>query len=74
MKGVVRFDSPKTRQPGALWMKEEKEALQLSLQRFEEVRRSFAAPARVNLIGEPTDCAGGLVNVDGNKISRWGRT
>lgn len=55
-------------------MKEEKEALQLSLQRFEEVRRSFAAPARVNLIGEPTDCAGGLVNVDGNKVSRWGRT
>jgi Galactokinase galactose-binding signature len=35
------------------------------MQRLEEVGRSFAAPARVNLIGEQTACAGGLVNVHG---------
>ena len=42
-------------------MREKEQALQLHLQRFGEVGRAFAAPARVNLIGEHTDYTGGLV-------------
>jgi len=42
-------------------MREKEQALQLHRQRFEEVGRAFAAPARVNLIGEHTDYTGGLV-------------
>jgi galactokinase len=44
-----------------LSMREKEQALQLHLQRFGEVGRAFAAPARVNLIGEHTDYTGGLV-------------
>ena len=42
-------------------MSEKEQALQLHRQRFGEVGRAFAAPARVNLIGEHTDYTGGLV-------------
>src|SRR5437879_13685704 len=42
-------------------MREKEQALQLHRQRFGEVGRAFAAPARVNLIGEHTDYTGGLV-------------
>jgi galactokinase len=42
-------------------MREKEQALQLLLQRFGEVGRVFAAPARVNLIGEHTDYTSGLV-------------
>jgi galactokinase len=38
-----------------MWMREKEQALQLHRQRFGEVGRAFAAPARVNLIGEHTD-------------------
>jgi galactokinase len=44
-----------------LWIREKEQALQLHLHRFGEVGRAFAAPARVNLIGEHTDYTGGLV-------------
>jgi galactokinase len=44
-----------------LWMREREQALLLHLQRFGEVGNAFAAPARVNLIGEHTDYTGGLV-------------
>ena len=43
------------------WMRQKEQALQLHLQRFGEVGTVFAAPARVNLIGEHTDYTGGLV-------------
>ncbi|HXC96257.1 MAG TPA: galactokinase [Edaphobacter sp.] len=42
-------------------MGEKEQALQLHLRRFGEAGRAFAAPARVNLIGEHTDYTGGLV-------------
>jgi galactokinase len=42
-------------------MRENEQALQLHRKRFGEVGRAFAAPARVNLIGEHTDYTGGLV-------------
>jgi galactokinase len=44
-----------------LSMGEKEQALQLHLRRFGEAGRAFAAPARVNLIGEHTDYTGGLV-------------
>jgi hypothetical protein len=55
---LLRF----SKHPSTCTLDEEKEeALQLHLQRFGEVGRLFAAPARVKLIGEQTDCTGGLV-------------
>jgi galactokinase len=44
-----------------LWMREKEQALLLHLQPFGEVGKAFAAPARVDLIGEHTDYSGGLV-------------
>src|SRR5260370_32468730 len=45
-----------------LWMKFEKEqVLRVHRQRFGREGRSFAAPARVSLIGEHTDYTGGFV-------------
>jgi galactokinase len=40
-------------------MREKEQALLLHLQRFGEVGKAFAAPARVNLIDEHTDYSGG---------------
>jgi hypothetical protein len=57
-----------------LWMREKEQALQLHLQRFGEVGRAFAAPARVNLIGEHTDYTGGLVMPMANRVPYCGRT
>jgi galactokinase len=56
MKSVLQF------QLCGVWMKVEKErALQVHQQRFGREGRIFAAPARVNLIGEHTDYTGGFV-------------
>jgi hypothetical protein len=44
-----------------LWMREKEQALQFHRQRFGEDGRAFAAPARMNVIGEHTDYTGGLV-------------
>jgi galactokinase len=61
LKGYCQTQFPDKSIDAVLWMRQKEQALQLHLQRFGEVGRAFAAPARVNLIGEHTDYTGGLV-------------